>query len=1249
MKKGMLIIAVLLSIGVQTGKGAEFNGKVLFRVNGHHYLIDDVVGKYMLQQWDAHRESFREEFPLPESWKFRLGKIKKLRFRTVSSSPDRIKLKINIDKSTFIVPIINLKGYLDMDDVIITFKKEFDRDGWKLVSDVVEVGDFDVVWDNNGLWIINDILDAAMNLVTAVFLEFPMWIAERFEGYLFRTPFGKLEFPILPMNVFVESGHGIVVADTTAEIEAVINSFPVNISFDYSNTAYVQNIVTGAHVNYDGLIINIQLMPGYGDNLTLYLNGSPPLPTQPTLEYAGFAMKSDNYSVIDINNTMTWREEVQEVHRIIKNELGLTDVRIDALWKWVVGTVPEINPDNIPGFPNIDSADVDNYIQQIAENTGPIGGHHAGWTWLDYVINNADSMGLRPVVIIGEALVNKTPLYEVSPGVFKHIVPGTPRGVYADTSIGVSEEVYKYWLELYARAVVRRYKDRVDFWEAEGELNAARFTESFDWWRVGSAWHDDTPGGFQDQVAELLYTIVHDEDDVISNVSNSPAKVVQAFHMFDMARRIDQWQNYYDIAGIHLYPNIKFAYPVLGFMVGEMVYSTRRALHALGLDKPVWVLENMYPVINPEFLAGQVEADPDTMQDYYQFLTYRTTQRQKQFIKEAIQTSAKYGAEVYNYFRPITSYQHNPNQGSGATYSYVNHYGGLIRANDSNLTLTYLPAFDVYHDEFDDTSPLDWVTLRTRYLDIEDLEGTLSVKGVIEGVTSGESRRLYETVEYTAIADEEWLLRPSNQEPVKHLNWNDDDQEFKLEHQFTPNTPITKEQTAIYNNQSPVYFATSVTDENLVKRIKIKDPWYVTAAKTQPNEFVALDTNVYSVFLDQYPDQGPAYRLRAPRLYATTDAIYEFSGWTGTNVTFGDASSRETDVVFLDGTTRSVQANYDVQVNNQAGTSLIPEDDELVIPNGADIAFKSTADYYLDTLEAQNSIFPEGEAFALVVEGDLVIGSNAVLRGDGNGLWRGITAAPTAAISVGNAVIQDAYRGIQLEGNGHHPDEEGYLQLDHTLLADNFVGLYYVYSFSDCRYGTFHTVINNGTFVDNEFSVYLNAPGGTNHCVMPDSGGFTFTFTNNIVENSDFVALGADVFQYNWVNNSALDTLFIGVDPTNYLNQGPPLFSDPANGDYTLQCASPCIDAGDPDSPPDPDGTVADLGAYPRYQTPAYSIPFSNRSLTTGANLGGTLAVVGQSVPECTAPVDTAVTSTRALNLYGLGRSYHAQERIDNS
>ena len=42
-----------------------------------------------------------------------------------------------------------------------------------------------------------------------------------------------------------------------------------------------------------------------------------------------------------------------------------------------------------------------------------------------------------------------------------------------------------------------------------------------------------------------------------------------------------------------------------------------------------------------------------------------------------------------------------------------------------------------------------------------------------------------------------------------------------------------------------------------------------------------------------------------------------------------------------------------------------------------------------------------------------------------------------------------------------------------------------------------------------------------------------------------------------------------------------PLFTDAENGDFALRVTSPCINAGDPASDTDPDGTTADMGAFP--------------------------------------------------------------------
>jgi hypothetical protein len=51
-----------------------------------------------------------------------------------------------------------------------------------------------------------------------------------------------------------------------------------------------------------------------------------------------------------------------------------------------------------------------------------------------------------------------------------------------------------------------------------------------------------------------------------------------------------------------------------------------------------------------------------------------------------------------------------------------------------------------------------------------------------------------------------------------------------------------------------------------------------------------------------------------------------------------------------------------------------------------------------------------------------------------------------------------------------------------------------------------------------------------------------------------------------------------------------PLFIDTTAGDFHLTSASPCIDAGKPDSPLDPDSTISDIGAYYYDQTQGVAI-----------------------------------------------------------
>ena len=106
-----------------------------------------------------------------------------------------------------------------------------------------------------------------------------------------------------------------------------------------------------------------------------------------------------------------------------------------------------------------------------------------------------------------------------------------------------------------------------------------------------------------------------------------------------------------------------------------------------------------------------------------------------------------------------------------------------------------------------------------------------------------------------------------------------------------------------------------------------------------------------------------------------------------------------------------------------------------------------------------------------------------------------------------------------------------------------------------CRSNSNPTLINSILWNDSPEEIYFSdtyAPNSITISYSDIQGGEAGIVTNN-------------TGTVNWLDGN------IDEDP---------LFVDPAIGDYHLTENSPCIDAGDPTSPLDPDGTIADMGAY---------------------------------------------------------------------
>ncbi len=154
-----------------------------------------------------------------------------------------------------------------------------------------------------------------------------------------------------------------------------------------------------------------------------------------------------------------------------------------------------------------------------------------------------------------------------------------------------------------------------------------------------------------------------------------------------------------------------------------------------------------------------------------------------------------------------------------------------------------------------------------------------------------------------------------------------------------------------------------------------------------------------------------------------------------------------------------------------------------------------------------------------------------------------------------NLILRCADKGISI-GQGAH------VFAAHNIIAGCQKGV----GLKDL--GSFGTIINN--------TIYDTLTGVSCYEKHGSRGGAGADVHNTIILRSSADSIFFDEF-------SSVTSSYCLSDRDQLSGIGnlfaDPLLTDPDNGDFSLTYDSPCINAGDPDSPYDPDGTRADIGA----------------------------------------------------------------------
>ena len=348
----------------------------------------------------------------------------------------------------------------------------------------------------------------------------------------------------------------------------------------------------------------------------------------------------------------------------------------------------------------------------------------------------------------------------------------------------------------------------------------------------------------------------------------------------------------------------------------------------------------------------------------------------------------------------------------------------------------------------------------------------------------------------------------------------------------------------------------------------------------------------------------------------------------------------------------------------RGGVGLLSEPQNLSIIGTPDMRttwinldFHEFDDWYAIQLDHENSINIEN----MVVEGFeyLILGGRNVTVSVVKCVIRtftGVAVDTGSTVTIENCIFdegEDTSYGISVGPAS-----------DMFIKRCVFIGHYSSVDFTNCT-----GVIENNLIINSTHGLTVFYPVGGGERQLP-------VILNNIFANCEFAVSLRDygiedvdqynprdymIYNYNLQWNNEIDfALYLyepdieGVwywwqegefepQPGDGLIFEDPLLIDAGNGDYHLLDDSPCIDAGDPESPEDPDGTRADIGVYFYNQDLIHAVIYLDESWNMASSY---VDPVEPDIPV----IFTALVERESVLLVkdGFGRFYSPADNFNN-